>query len=178
MSLPHVPAAWEYIQMQLPAHTYLDQLGISYTKRSFPASIEKGAANVALALGYQPRQMVKTLIFEVDTGEKVLVMVGGDQNAISSHLKKAIGSRNIKLAQPEAVQETTGYVIGSVPPFHWQPSGFRSFVDAALLQEEVLGVGTGQWGEEILITPADLVKASRAIVVNLTDKSQPVFPDA
>ena len=162
--------------MQLPAHTHLDQLGISYIRRTFSTTTAKGAANVALALGFQPRQMVKTLIFEVDTGEKVLVMVGGDQNAISGHLKKAIGSRNIKLASPDVVQETTGYVIGSVPPFHWQPLDFRSFVDAALLAEEVLGVGTGQWGEEILMAPADLVKASRAIVVNLTDKAKPVLP--
>jgi Cys-tRNA(Pro)/Cys-tRNA(Cys) deacylase len=44
-----------------------------------------------------------------------------------------------------------------------------------MMAEEVLGVGAGQWGEEIMITPANLVKASRAIVVNLTDKSRPVF---
>ena len=164
--------------MQLPAHNHLDQLGLNYTKRAFPTTTDKGAAHVARALGFQPRQMVKTLIFEVDTGETVLVMVGGDQTAISGHLKKAIGSRNIKLAHPDVVRETTGYVIGSVPPFHWQPPGFRSFVDAALLQEDALGVGTGQWGEEILMTPADLVKASRAIVVNLTDKAKPVVPNA
>ncbi len=50
--------------------------------------------------------MVKTLIFESKQGERVLVMVGGDQSAISGHLKKVIGSRNIKLASPETVIET------------------------------------------------------------------------
>jgi Cys-tRNA(Pro)/Cys-tRNA(Cys) deacylase len=156
--------------VELPAHTYLNQLGIPYTRRSFPVTTAKGAAPVAQTLGYQPRQMVKTLIFAVDSGENVLVMVGGDQHAISGHLKKAVGSRNIKLAPPDMVKEVTGYVIGSVPPFHWQPPGFRSFVDRALMREEILGVGAGQWGEEILLTPAALVTASRAIVVNLTEK--------
>ena len=162
--------------MPLPAHDYLDALGIPYTTGSFPPSTAKGAAQVALAFGYQPRQMVKTLIFAVDTGAKVLVMVGGDQNAISGHLKKAIGSRNITLASPQIVQETTGYAIGSIPPFHWQPLQFRTFMDAALLQEDILGVGTGTWGEEIFITPTHLVQASHAIVVNLSDATQPVFP--
>ena len=87
--------------MQLPVHDYLDALGIPYTTGSFPPTTAKGAAEVAKAFGYAPRQIVKTLIFEVDTGEKVLVMVGGDQNAISGHLKKAIGSRNIKLASSD-----------------------------------------------------------------------------
>ncbi len=157
----------------LPAHEYLDKKGIPYEKREFPASTEKGAAQVANVLGFQPSQMVKTLIFEADTGERVLVMVGGDKNAVSGYLKKAIGSRNIKLASLEAVKGATGYEVGSVPPFHWQPEGFRSFLDASLMEEKVLGVGAGEWGHEILIAPRDLVGASRARVVNLTDKSKP-----
>ena len=154
--------------MDLPAHEYLDQRGIPYQKLSFSPETPKGAASVAGALGYQPEQMVKTLIFELGAGERVLVMLGGDKNAVSGHLKRAIGDRNIRLAAPETVYNVTGYQIGSIPPFHWQPSGFRSFVDEALMQEDLLGVGGGVWGEEIMITPDRLVEASGATVVNLS----------
>jgi Cys-tRNA(Pro)/Cys-tRNA(Cys) deacylase len=160
----------------LPSHTYLDERGIPYRRLTFPDSTEKGAANVARALGYRERQMVKTLVFETDKGECVLIMLGGDQNAISGHLKKALGSRNIRLADPETVVATTGYRIGSIPPFHWQPEGFRSFIEESLMSESVLGVGAGQWGEEIMIMPQHLVEASSAQVVNLTDRERPVFP--
>ncbi len=161
--------------MKLSAHTYLDQRGIPYERRSFPPETEKGAVNVARVLGLSERQAVKTLIFQADTGERVLVMLGGDQSAISGHLKKAIGSRNIKMAAPEAVKETTGFVIGSIPAFGWQPTGFRSFLEASLLEEPILGTGAGVWGEEILITPQDLVRASNATVVNLVNRDRPVF---
>jgi Cys-tRNA(Pro)/Cys-tRNA(Cys) deacylase len=160
--------------IQLPSHTYLDDHGIPYERKTFPPETEKGAANVALVLGFSERQAVKTLIFQVDTGERVLVMLGGDQSAISGNLKKAIGSRNIQMAAPEVVKETTGYVIGSIPAFGWQPSGFRSFLEASLFKEPILGTGAGQWGEEIMITPENLSKASDAIVVNLTDREKPV----
>ena len=156
--------------MDLPAHQYLDQLGIPYQKLAFSPDTPKGAASVAQALGYQPAQMVKTLIFETGTAEKVLVMLGGDKNAVSGHLKRAIGNRNIRLANADTVQAVTGYQIGSIPPFHWQPPGFRSFVDETLMQEEVLGVGAGVWGQEILIIPQLLVTASAAVVVNLSQK--------
>jgi Cys-tRNA(Pro)/Cys-tRNA(Cys) deacylase len=162
--------------MQLPAHDYLAAEGIPYESRRFPADTPKGAGNVARALGFEESQMVKTLIFETGDGERVLVMVGGDTSAVSGHLKKAIGSRNIKLCSLEGVHETTGYEVGSVPPFHWQPDGFRSFLDQALMAYEVLGVGAGVWGEEILLTPDDLVRAARATVVNLTEKGKPVLP--
>jgi Cys-tRNA(Pro)/Cys-tRNA(Cys) deacylase len=161
--------------MKLAAHTYLDQLGLPYERRTFPADIEKGAASVARTLGFREHQMVKTLIFETDREERVLVMLGGDQSAISGHLKKALGSRNIRMASPEVVKATTGYEIGSIPPFHWQPDGFRSLLDGSLLNEPVLGVGAGQWGEEILISPENLIRASCAQVVNLTDRDQPVL---
>lgn len=154
--------------MKLPSHTYLDQNNIPYEARSFSPETEKGAANVAHALGFSERQAVKTLIFQSDTGECVLVMLGGDQNAISGNLKRAIGSRNIKMAAPEVVKETTGYIIGSIPAFGWQPPNFRSFLEATLLDEPILGTGGGQWGEEIMITPQNLIKASHATVVNLT----------
>jgi Cys-tRNA(Pro)/Cys-tRNA(Cys) deacylase len=159
--------------LQLPAHDYLDRLGIPYERVEFPPDIEKGAASVARALGHRERQMIKTLIFEMDSGERLLVMVGGDQNIVSGNLKKAAGSRDIRMASPEAVKETTGYVIGSIPPFSWQPAGFRSFLESSLISEPILGVGTGSWGHEILITPADLVRASGAQVVNLTQREQP-----
>ncbi len=160
--------------MNLPSHTYLDKHNIPYERKSFPPETEKGAANVGRVLGFGERQAVKTLIFQVDTGERVLVMLGGDQNAISGNLKKAIGSRNIRMAEPDIVKETTGYVIGSIPAFGWQPPEFRSFLEASLVNEPILGTGAGQWGEEIMITPENLIRASSAIVVNLTDRDKPV----
>jgi Cys-tRNA(Pro)/Cys-tRNA(Cys) deacylase len=161
--------------MKLPSHFLLNSLNIPYEAKSFSPETEKGAANVARVLGFPERQAVKTLIFQADTGERVLVMLGGDQNAISGHLKKAIGSRNIQMAAPEVVKETTGYIIGSIPPFSWQTEGFRSFLEASLVNEPILGVGAGQWGNEIMITPKNLIKASKAIVVNLTDREKPVL---
>ncbi|PWT97221.1 MAG: deacylase [Candidatus Melainabacteria bacterium] len=160
---------------QLPAHDYLDRLKIPYQRMTFPAATEKGAASVARALGFRERQMVKTLIFETDSQVRALIMVGGDQNVISGHLKKALGSRNIAMASRENVLSLTGYEVGSIPPFHWQPEDFQSFLDSSLISEEYLGVGAGVWGHEIVLKPDDLVKASRCRVINLTDKGKEVF---
>ena len=40
----------------LPSHQYLDQLGIPYQTACFPASTEKGAANVAHYFNFLERQ--------------------------------------------------------------------------------------------------------------------------
>ena len=158
--------------MDLPAHKFLEEREIPHRRLEFPSDTEKGAANVAHALGYAEAQMVKTLIFETAAGERALVMLGGDKNAISGRLKRALGSRNIRLAAPDTVKAVTGYEIGSIPPFHWQPDGFRSIVDACLLVEEELGVGAGVWGQEIMIAPVDLVAACSAEVFDLSGNAR------
>ncbi len=165
----------DIINRTLAAHAFLDWLHISYSTASFPPSTPKGAASVAFALGLKEHQTIKTLIFETDKDERVLIMVGGDQNAISGHMKKVLGSRNIQLASPDKVIQTTGYPIGSIPPFSRQPNGFRSFLDLDMMNEVILAVGAGVWGNEILISPTNLVIASQAMVVNLTDREKPVF---
>jgi Cys-tRNA(Pro)/Cys-tRNA(Cys) deacylase len=165
----------DIINRMLTAHAFLDQLHIPYSTASFPSSTPKGAASVAIALGLKEHQTIKTLIFETDKEERVLIMVGGDQNVISGNLKKVLGSRNIQLASPDMVIQATGYRIGSIPPFSWQPAGFRSFLDADMMNETVLAVGAGVWGNEIIISPTNLVIASQAMVVNLTNREKPVF---
>ncbi|MGG5180917.1 aminoacyl-tRNA deacylase [Bacillus sp. MM09(2025)] len=156
----------------LPAHEYLNQNSIPYEIKTFSSETEKGAANVAAALGFRERQMIKTLIFETGEEEQLLVMVGADQHIKSGKLKKAAGSRNIKMASPEKVLEVTGYRIGSIPPFCWQPEGFRTIIEASLLEEEILGVGAGEWGNEILITPEQLVKASKAVPYDIVQPAE------
>jgi Cys-tRNA(Pro)/Cys-tRNA(Cys) deacylase len=160
----------------LPSHIFLDRLHIPYICRGFPPLTPKGASSVAIALGLKEHQTIKTLIFETDNDEQILVMVGADQNVISGHLKKIVGSRNIQLASPDKVFQTTGYHIGSIPPFSWQSDSFKSYLDLDVMNESILAVGAGVWGNEILISPSNLVHASRAIVVNLTNREKPIIP--
>lgn len=166
--------------MRLPVHEYLDSLGVPYQADSFPTTTEKGAAGVADAFKGRVtlRQVIKSLMFQTGTKEIVLVLVGGDQNVISGNLKKIAGNRDIKMAPGERIKEISGYEIGSIPPFSWQPQGFRTFIDAALLTEPMLAVGTGTWGQEIFITPDNLVKAASARVVNLSSAEAPAVPAA
>lgn len=156
--------------MRLPAHDYLDSMSVPYEAVSFPEDTEKVVANVAQVLGrgLTPRQIVKSLIFETSKRELVMVLLGSDQNAISGQLKRAIGDRNIKLASPERVREVSGYEIGAIPPFGWQPAGFRTLLDAAVTAESLVAVGAGRWGYEILLTPPDLARAASARIANLT----------
>ncbi|MBD3280732.1 asparagine--tRNA ligase [Candidatus Dojkabacteria bacterium] len=160
----------------LKSHKCLDDLKLNYRKIQFPASTEKGATNVARAIGgFSDRQMVKTLIFYVpESKQYALIMVGGDQSAASKNLKKIFKTKNVRMATPEEVKELTGYVVGSIPPFSWQGKDTVTLIETSLMNEKELGVGTGTWGQEIIISPENLVKASQAEIYNLVDPNQDI----
>ena len=63
--------------------------------------------------------------------------------------------------------EVTGYEIGSIPPFHWQPPGFRSFVDTSLMEEPVLGVGGGIVVVPVLFHLFAAMGVAAALAMNL-----------
>jgi len=161
------------LPINLPARTFLGEHQITYERVTFSPETAKGAANVTQVLGYSESQIVKTLVFESGARERVLVMLGGAKNAVSGNLKRAIGSRDIKVAFPEKVIEVTGYAIGSIPPFHWQPPGFRTFIDTILMTEDILGVGADTWDQEIMILPAELARITGATVLNFSIKQSP-----
>jgi prolyl-tRNA editing enzyme YbaK/EbsC (Cys-tRNA(Pro) deacylase) len=80
----------------------------------------------AAALGVHPDQIVKTLLFLLDTGsaaggesDPLVVISNGtnrvDKKALASRF--GIGKKRVRLAPPEVVLSVLGYPAGGVPPF-------------------------------------------------------------
>jgi prolyl-tRNA synthetase len=70
---------------------------------------------VAGALGLEPRQLVKTLVYDVDGGV-VAVVVRGDHEVNEIKLQHALGAREVKLADDETVARATGAPTGFAGP--------------------------------------------------------------
>ena len=77
----------------------------------------------AKVVGTHPDQIVKSVLFTV-RDDRVIAMACGTQlierRAIAALY--GVGRKQVKLANAEIVLETTGYPVGTVPPFgHPQP---------------------------------------------------------
>lgn len=145
----------------LAAIKELEDKDAKFEVKEFPTTTEKGAASVAAAFQMPARVFIKTLVFQGSSGDMYLIMVGGDQNVDLELLKVATGESEIDLADPELIKNELGYVIGSIPAFGLKKD-VRKIIDVSLKAEELLGTGTGQWGVEIFLAPAELVDKSGA----------------
>jgi Cys-tRNA(Pro)/Cys-tRNA(Cys) deacylase len=108
--------------------------------------------------GQQPGQVVRTIVFCLETGEYVLALMAGPNQLSWPALRRTLGQRRIRMANPAEVQSATGYVPGTVSPFGL-PAPLRIFVDRSVLDFTEISLGSGERGLAILMASTDLQQA-------------------
>lgn len=77
---------------------------------------QKSVAEVAQFLGIEPKQMLKTLLLESDSGEQVAVLLRGDRELNEIKLCRKLGCNEVKLVDDATVENLTGAPRGFAGP--------------------------------------------------------------
>lgn len=148
----------------------LDRLGIAYELREYDVDPEDLAAEtVAVKIGLPPEQVFKTLVARGERSGVVMAVVPGDQELNLKALAESAGERKIQLVPVKELQSLTGYIRGGVTALAAKRE-FSVFVDETMELFDVISVSAGIRGQQILIAPADFLRAAKA---TLADLSQP-----
>jgi prolyl-tRNA editing enzyme YbaK/EbsC (Cys-tRNA(Pro) deacylase) len=139
--------------------SYLRDAGAEVRVEEFKDGTPTAQA-AARAVGCDLGQIVKSLVFQCD-GRPVVVMVPGDRRADSEKIAEAAGCRAARIAGSEEVADATGFEPGAVAPFPL-PRVERVFIERTLLSQQVVWIGAGSDKHMAALTPAELVRLSRA----------------
>lgn len=131
-----------------------------------PAST-RTAQEAADAIGCTVAQIAKSLVFRAaESGDAVLVIASGTNRVDTARLAGLIGEPLGK-ADADFVRETTGFVIGGVPPVgHAQR--LRTFIDQDLQQHATIWAAAGTPRAVFKLTPGDLIAMTGGDVVRVT----------
>lgn len=129
--------------------------------------LEKGAAvRMAEKIGVDPGMVFKTIVMRTDTKEICVFC----QSAVSEiNLKKARTAarcKEINPVKPEELLGLTGYIRGGCTPVGMKRK-FRTFIDETVILYDKVCISGGQRGIQIKLAPADLIKVTDAVVVDL-----------
>jgi Cys-tRNA(Pro) deacylase len=138
--------------------------GLEITTKRFPEGT-KTAADAAAAIGVSVGQIVKSLVFGVDT-EIVMALVSGSNQLDEKKLALAAGGAKCSRVDADAVRAATGYPIGGVPPFG-HSTQLRVFVDPDLLQYDEVWAAAGTWNDNFGADPNDIVRVASGVVTDL-----------
>ena len=138
--------------------------GLEITTKRFPEGT-KTAADAAAAIGVSVGQIVKSLVFGVDS-EIVMALVSGSNQLDEKKLAAAAGGAKCARVDADAVRDATGYPIGGVPPFG-HATQLRVFVDPDLLQYDEVWAAAGTWNDNFGAAPADIVRVAGGVITDL-----------
>lgn len=146
----------------------LDGLGIQYEIREYAVDPEEfSAVVVAEKIGLPPEQVFKTLLCVTSDKQHIFAVVPGDAELDFKKLAQAAGARRAEMVSLKDVQPLTGYVRGGVTVFGAKKD-FPVFVDETLELFDVISVSAGTRGVQVLLSPADYLRASKATLADLT----------
>jgi Cys-tRNA(Pro)/Cys-tRNA(Cys) deacylase len=145
----------------------LDQLGIGYELRAYEVDPgDLAAETVAAKIGLPPEQVFKTLVARGDRNGVCMAVIPGDQELNLKALAAAAGERKIQLVPVKELQALTGYIRGGVTALAAKRD-FRVFVDETIELFDVVSISAGVRGVQILIAPADYLRATKGAVAAL-----------
>lgn len=148
----------------------LDQLGIHYELREYQVDPNDLAAEtVAAKIGLPPEQVFKTLVARGERNGACMAVVPGDQELNLKSLAAAASERKVELVPVKELQSLTGYIRGGVTALAAKRD-FPVYADETIELFDVISISAGMRGLQILLAPADYLKATNA---ELADLSQP-----
>jgi Cys-tRNA(Pro)/Cys-tRNA(Cys) deacylase len=150
------------------ASRILDQLKIPYELRAYEVDPnDLTAISVAHKIGLPPEQVFKTLLTTTTEKEHLFAIIPGDSELDLKKLAHAAGTRNVELASLKEVEPLTGYVRGGVTVLAAKKP-FPAFADETIELFDIISVSAGQRGLQLLMSPADYLRATDATLADLT----------
>lgn len=146
----------------------LDSLNITYELRAYEVDPDDlTAISVARKIGLPPEQVFKTLLAHTNTSENLFAVIPGDSELDLKKLAQAADAKKAELASLKDVEPLTGYIRGGVTVMSAKKP-FPAYVDETIELFDIISVSAGQRGLQLILTPADYLRAANATLADLT----------
>jgi Cys-tRNA(Pro)/Cys-tRNA(Cys) deacylase len=155
------PASVALKKLNIPHRVFLHEKPVT--------SFEQAASD----RNQRPEQIVRSILFQVRSGEFVMVLMAGRDQIDWKKLRQLVKRSRVRMATDEEVLQVTGYRVGTVSPFGLK-NQVRMMIDASVLKEEEISIGSGVRNVAIIMKGEDVRRALKdAELVSLVEEAQP-----
>jgi prolyl-tRNA editing enzyme YbaK/EbsC (Cys-tRNA(Pro) deacylase) len=124
------------------------------------------AQEAADALGCDVAQIAKSIIFKLKSTNQPLLVVASGINRIDEKLVAQTLNDKLGKADADFVRESTGFVIGGVPPLGHKNS-VLTLIDEDLFKYETIWAAAGHPKAVFQLTPNELEKMTNGQVISV-----------
>ncbi len=150
--------------MKTNAVRILESLEIAYELLEYEVDPDDlTAETVARKVGLPPEQTFKTLLVRGDRRGLLFAVVPGSLELDLKAMAKASGDKQVTMVPLKEVQPLTGYIRGGVTALAAKKD-YPVIADETIELFDVVSVSAGVRGTQILLAPADYLRATKAVV--------------
>ena len=147
----------------------LDRAGVNYEVREYTLDGDEALAEqVATQLGMAPEMVFKTLAVRGDQSGPLLALVPAPNALNLRLLSQASRNKRCEMVPLRDVLDLTGYQRGAVTPLATKKA-YPLFIDETADLWPLIGISAGMRGLELILAPADLVRATGAILADIAE---------
>jgi Cys-tRNA(Pro) deacylase len=147
-----------------PAIRFLREKNIAFVPFLYRYEEHGGTHQFAAEFEVPDHQVIKTLVFETNQKQPLLVLMHGDREVSTKQMARIIGVKQVTSCDANTAQRYTGYQFGGTSPFgtrHQLPV----YAEKTILDLQKIYINGGKRGFIIEITPHDLCTALEIIEV-------------
>jgi Cys-tRNA(Pro)/Cys-tRNA(Cys) deacylase len=148
----------------------LDQLGIKYELRDYEVDPDHLEAElVADKIGLPYEKVFKTLLVRGDVNGLCMAVIPANTELNLKALAENTGDRKMHMVPLKEVQPLTGYIRGGVTALACKKP-YPVFIHSTAEHQDVISVSAGIRGTQILLNPADYIRAVNARLVQIAQR--------
>ena len=145
----------------------LGQKKIKYTAHEYPHGEDAvDGVTVARMTGRDPACVFKTLVTRgASKGIYVFVIPVAEELDLKK-AAKAVGEKPIAMVHVSEINALTGYVRGGCSPIGMKKQ-YKTVYHSSILSQETVLVSAGKIGQQVELSPADLIGLTRGDTANI-----------
>jgi Cys-tRNA(Pro) deacylase len=149
-----------------PAIRFLREKKIAFVPFLYRYEEHGGTHQFAAEFNIPDHQVIKTLVFETDQKNPLLVLMHGDREVSTKQMARIIGVKQVAPCNANTAQRHTGYQFGGTSPFGTRRQ-LPVYAEKTILNLQKIYINGGKRGFIIEMSPHDLWAALKIIGVEV-----------
>ena len=156
-------------EIKTNAMRILDRMKIPYTHYTYECDEFIDGMQIVEKLNLKPEQVYKTLVTQGHSKAYFVFVIPVAEELDLKKAAKAIGVKKVEMADKDAAQKSTGYLVGGISPLG-QKKRVKTVINSTALEFDTIFVSGGKRGLSVELAPQDLAKLLNAEFVDIIDE--------
>jgi Cys-tRNA(Pro) deacylase len=138
---------------------------VPFVIHSYKYEEHGGTPVAARELGIDEHAVIKTLVFETDAREPLVVLMHGDKEVSTKNLARLLGVKAVTPCSPETAHKHTGYQVGGISPFGTRKR-LKIYMQKTIADLPKIYINAGKRGFLAEISPFELQRLLQPVLVD------------